>query len=379
VASPRSRRTRPFVRGKTAAQLYAGVFFIFAPVGLLVAMCQPEPWGWAAGLYSAAFAGLISLGWIYAINKQRYWLIVPLLLVPPFAADLVFRPANAIGLFEVGAEYSRTARLVVLAALITVCISVGFVLVIRYVQSTEAKAAKDRAELDVAQRIHETLVPAIDLRWNSARVIAQSRASAAMGGDLVDALARDDQIDLVIADVSGHGVGAGVVMAMVKSAMRARLDDNSDAPLPDLLAGINKVVCSTVSEGMFVTLTCVRLRASGQCEIASAGHLPTLIRRDDGAIESVDNESLPIGVLANETFVSATVRLGRGDRLLLYTDGLTETANPDNVFFGIDGVRNALANSGRQSVDQAFASILSAVDAHGERRDDQSLLVVELL
>jgi sigma-B regulation protein RsbU (phosphoserine phosphatase) len=123
----------------------------------------------------------------------------------------------------------------------------------------------------------------------------------------------------------------------------------------------------------------VRLRASGQCEIASAGHLPTLIRRDDGAIESVDNESLPIGVLANETFVSATVRLGRGDRLLLYTDGLTETANPDNVFFGIDGVRNALANSGRQSVDQAFASILSAVDAHGERRDDQSLLVVELL
>ncbi len=378
MPASRFRRTSPFVRGKPAAQLYAGVFFIFAPIGLLVAMCQPQPWGWAAGIYSACFAGLISLGWVYAINRQKYWLIVPLLLVPPFAAQVVFQPANTLGLFEIGAAHSRSLRMVILAVLITVCISVGFTLVIRYVQSTEAKAAKDRAELDVAQRIHETLVPALDLKWNNARVIAQSRASAAMGGDLVDALARKDQLDLVIADVSGHGVGAGVVMAMVKSALRARLNDDGDAPLPDLLAAVNRVVCSTVTEGMFVTLTCVRLRANGRCEVASAGHLPTLIRRDDAAIESIDNQSLPIGVLASEEFVSAAVRLGRGDRLLLYTDGLTETANNDNVFFGIDGVRNALANSGRQTVDQAFDSILSAVDAHGARRDDQSLLVVEM-
>lgn len=373
-----SRRTSPFVRGKPAAQLYAGVFFLFAPVGFLIAMCQPEPWGWGGGLVSAAFSGLISLGWIYAINRQKYWLIAPLLILPPFAAPLVFRPAQMLGLFAFGDDYSRSMRMVILAILVTVCISVGFTLVIRYVQSTEAKAAKDRAELDVAQRIHETLVPALDLKWNNARVIAQSRASTTMGGDLIDALARDDQLDLVIADVSGHGVGAGVVMAMVKSALRAQLNDDGDAPLPDLLAAVNKVVCSTVTEGMFVTLTCVRLRENGRCEVASAGHLPTLIRRDDGAIESVDNESLPIGVLASEAFVSATVRLGRGDRLLLYTDGLTETANPDNVFFGIDGVRNALANSGRQTVDQAFDSILNAVDAHGPRRDDQSLLVVEM-
>jgi len=155
----RGRRTSPFVRGRDASRLYAGVLFLFAPVGLLIAMCQPEPWGWAAGLYSGAFSGLISLGWIYAINRQRYWLILPLLVLPPFAADLVFRPAREIGLFGVGLDYPRAVRMVILAALVTVCISIGFTLVIRYVQASEAKAAKDRAELDVAKKMHDSLVP----------------------------------------------------------------------------------------------------------------------------------------------------------------------------------------------------------------------------
>ncbi len=374
----RRRRNSPFARDAAARSLYAGVFCIFAPIGLLVAMCQPEPWGWAAGLYSAAFAGCISLGWVYAMNRQKYWLIIPLLLVPPFAAELVFKPANMLGLFEIGGGYSRAMRMVILAILVTALISVGFTLVIRYVQANESKAAKDRAELDVAQKIHETLVPPIDLTWNGARVLAQSRASARMGGDLVDALAREDQLDLVIADVSGHGVGAGVVMAMVKSAMRAQLNHNGETPLPDLLAGINKVVCSTVTDGMFVTMTCVRLHANGQCEIASAGHLPTLVRRDDGAIESIDNESLPVGVLETEEFVCATVRLGRGDRLALYTDGLTETANPANEFFGIGGMRNALAVTGRSDMDESFHAILRRVAEHGPTRDDQSLLLLEM-
>jgi sigma-B regulation protein RsbU (phosphoserine phosphatase) len=199
-----------------------------------------------------------------------------------------------------------------------------------------------------------------------------------MGGDLVDALAREDQLDLVIADVSGHGVGAGVVMAMVKSAMRARLNEDGAVPLADLIAGVNAVICSTVTEGMFVTLTCVRLRANGQCEISSAGHMPTLIRRDDGAIESIDNESLPIGVLSSEEFVCATVRLGRGDRLMLYTDGLTETADGANEFFGIGGMRNALAATGRSNLQESFDTILRRVAEHGPTRDDQSLLLLEI-
>ncbi|MGP1309485.1 MAG: PP2C family protein-serine/threonine phosphatase [Phycisphaerales bacterium] len=372
------RRSNSFVSSRAAAQLYAGVFLLFAPIGLLIAMCQTEPWGWAAGLYSAAFAGCIALGWVYAINRRRYWLIAPLILVPSFAAPLFFRPAQWVGLYQIGADYPRAVRMIILALLVAACISVGFVLVIRYVQSTESKAAKDRAELDVAQKIHDTLVPAIDLEWGRARVIARSTASERMGGDLVDAFVRDDQLDLVIADVSGHGVGAGVVMAMVKSALRARLDDDHQTPLPDLLAGVSRVVCSSVSYGMFVTMTCVRLRTSGECEVAMAGHLPTLIRRDDGAIESLDNESLPIGVRADEEFVSVNTRLGAGDRLALYTDGLTETADERDRFFGIDGMRNALAATGRSDLETAFYAVLAAVRDHGPTRDDQSLLLVEV-
>jgi sigma-B regulation protein RsbU (phosphoserine phosphatase) len=106
--------------------------------------------------------------------------------------------------------------------------------------------------------------------------------------------------------------------------------------------------------------------------------MPTLIRRDDGAIESIDNESLPIGVLGTEEFVCAKVRLGRGDRLMLYTDGLTETADADNEFFGIGGMRNALAATGRTGLQESFDTILRRVAEHGPTRDDQSLLLLEI-
>lgn len=364
---------------RTSAMLYAGVFFTFAPVGILIAMCQPSPWGWGAGLVSAAFSGVIALGWVYAISMRRWWLLVPLLVLPPFAADLVYRPAQWLGVFALGDDLSTTARMIIHAVLATAMVSIGFTLTIRFVQRQEASQSRLRTEIDLAQRIHDNLIPALRIVDHGFEAAGRCEASAEMGGDLLDAVRRDGRTDLFVADVSGHGVGAAVVMAMVKSALRMRLSGEDDLPLTEVLTDLSRVVAEVCTEGMFVTLACVRLvRNSREVEVALAGHPPVFIRRASGAMERIDNDALPLGIRAEETFGSVRVALDPGDSIVLYTDGLFEVFNDANAQLGIDGleaiVRDACAHAPLDALDE----MLTRVRAFGPKRDDQTALVLRL-
>ena len=169
--------------------LYWGVFLLFGPIGVLVGLIQPEPAGWVIGLALVIFSGVIATGWLHAIQRRRFWLLVPInllaILFPPFIFSTLYR----LRFFNAGYEWSPFARRAVLAAMVVVLISVGFVLIVKYIRQESRAAERARAELSVAKGIHARVAPPIDLRQGPIDVLGRSRSSEEMGGDLIDAIA----------------------------------------------------------------------------------------------------------------------------------------------------------------------------------------------
>ena len=145
----------------------------------------------------------------------------------------------------------------------------GYILFIRFIHRVARGHAELQTEVTLARRIHDALVPVVSGRSARADYYGRSLASGAIGGDLVDVVERADGTTFYVADVSGHGVGAGVLMAMLRSAAHAALADG--ATLPQLLRHLNRTICELERPGMFATCAALHLSASGRAHYALAG------------------------------------------------------------------------------------------------------------
>lgn len=357
--------------------LSAAVFLLFAPIGLLVGLVQTSAWGWGGGLAAAVFSGLNALLWQHAISRRR-WLMLGVVALLPFVGQWAFfAPLNAAGLYALGSGLSEGWRRVILAAMAVASLSLGFTLLIRYLSASERRSARAKAELDVARRMHDSIVPTIAHNAGWATVHAVSLPSSEMGGDLVDLIPRaDNGLDLVLADVSGHGVGAGLVMGMFKGAVRARVLAEGDPG--EVATDLNRVFHDLVPGHVFLTAALLRASPSGLVEFALAGHLPIYIRRAGGEVETLENECLPIGVASDERIVCRSVRLEKGDAAVVFTDGLMEVKDRSGKLLGLDPLRAAIGRSDGASALAVAEAILAAAQAHGLPSDDQSVLVLRI-
>lgn len=370
--------------GKPQSQfkLYAAIFLIFGGLGLLGAMLQANTAGWAVGLVFATISGSIACGWAYAFSRRRWWLLIPLNILPFFGPRYVFQALAAVGLLRFGYEYAPGTRLLVLAALMVVLVSVGFTLLIVYLRGYERSAAQARAELDIAARVHAALVPDLTLETPVARVYGKSVASSTMGGDLIDARTRNgpagfEHLDVVLADVSGHGVGAGLVMGMVKSSLRTL--ELSPRSLAETLTTLNGVLEELTRPEMFATAALVRLYEGGRLEYALAGHLPIWLHRTaTGAVEELPNEHLPLGIEVDERFSAGATMVAPGDTLALYTDGLIEVQNAEGRELGLDALRTVFARHAHAELPTLYGALMGAAAAHGTPHDDQSVVLVRV-
>ncbi len=380
-------RFRPatFLRLPDAEQrpAYLAVFFIFAPIGLLLALIQPSAWGWGGGLASAVFSGALALLWAHGISNKRWWVIALAAAVPFFGARPYFELVNELGVFRLGAESSELVRRIVLAVISVVSISVGFCVLAAYLRRNERRVAAAHAELDIAKRMHADIVPAIDRRAGPARVVGVSIASSEMGGDLIDLVERPGASDVILADVSGHGVGAGLVMGMLKGAARARL--LADGSLEDLARDLNRVLGELTPAHTFVTAAFMRVSrgagAGARVEWASAGHLPILRRAADGRVQRLENQSLPLGIDPSERFPVGAVEAAPGEAFVVFTDGLTEAADPAGRQLGFDALEDIVRTHGGADPARLAEALVEAARSHakGVRTDDQSVLVVSIV
>ena len=205
----------------------------------------------------------------------------------------------------------------------------------------------------------------------------RSDAGSEMGGDLLDVHEADAAVTLFLADVSGHGVAAGVMMGMVKSAIRD--GPRTGADLSVLLNDLNEVVCELTRPGMFVTFSCLRFDGTNRVQYALAGHLPILcVRRGGRVVEKLPNDSLPLGVLPEEKFAANTAECGPGDLFVLLTDGLTETMNKAGQLFGDDRIDSILVANADRPLAEIHSALLNAVRGHSPQGDDQTVFLARV-
>jgi sigma-B regulation protein RsbU (phosphoserine phosphatase) len=183
-----------------------------------------------------------------------------------------------------------------------------------------------------------------------------------------------------VTDVSGKGVGAGMIASGVHAGVRLMAGSSRD--LAELAGRINSYLAGATADNRFATFAMVSIDPSGGVRAVNAGHLPILIRRRDGSIEELTSSGLPLGILEMATYSESSTRLEPGDLVVLFTDGLTEAEDPEEEEFGVHRVAEVTAALEDPSAEKLCDAILAAVEdftAGVSLHDDATLLVVERL
>ena len=166
-------------------------------------------------------------------------------------------------------------------------------------------------------------------------------------------------------------------MSSLQASVRAFALDAS--PPQAVCASVNRLLCGQMIPGRFATLVYMRLDASrGELRYANAGHNPPLLARTNGEIEALRSSGTVLGVFPDAEYSGAATELRSGDRLLLYTDGITEVRNPDGDEFGEERLSAALARSRHLTANDLHAAVAAEIRrfAPAGFEDDATLLAV---
>jgi sigma-B regulation protein RsbU (phosphoserine phosphatase) len=245
------------------------------------------------------------------------------------------------------------------------------------VQAGAAQLEIQEEELQRAREIQESLLPKVIPQLPGFEVASAWQPARAVGGDYFDVLKLgENRLAICIADVSGKGVPAALLMANVQASLRASVRD-LDSPAR-VCSIINGMLCETIAVGKFVTFFCGVVDASSHTfRYCNAGH-PYPILVSSGIVRKLDQGGAVLGVFPAWTYEESSVDLGPGARLLLFTDGITEAEGPDGEEFGMERVaafaKTHAANSAAKMNQQLLAQVAEFCGAHF--RDDATLLVL---
>jgi len=254
-------------------------------------------------------------------------------------------------------------------------------------QLSAALAALDR-ELHVVGDIQRSLLPQTLPTIPGFEVAAYYSTSAQAGGDYYDFFPlQGDGVGVFIADVSGHGTPAAVLMAITHAIAHGR--PGTHTPPVELLKYLNnRLACSYTRGRSFVTAFYAALDPARRTFTYSrAGHNPPRLVRDRQVISLEENGALPLGIFDAQPYTQTTVNLEKGDLLLLYTDGITEANGPiqpgkPRELFGVERLDRLLADCTGCTAEEYVCQIraeLSAFCQNAQQMDDQTLIAIRCL
>jgi len=247
----------------------------------------------------------------------------------------------------------------------------------------EARAHKQQdeqqaREIEEARLIQRGLLPATFPEMPGCAIAGTWQPAYGFGGDCYDTIKfSDTTLGVSIADVVGKGLPAALLMSNLQAAVRAFA---SETTLPrDLCGSVNRLLCRNVASGKFVTFFYCRIDlARRTLTHSNAGHNPPILARADGRVERLTAGGTPLGVFADAPYDQGQTALAPGDRVVLFTDGITEAQNGQDEEFGDDRLVSVVLE-GRALAPQALqASIFETVSAFtgGAFQDDATLIVV---
>jgi sigma-B regulation protein RsbU (phosphoserine phosphatase) len=246
------------------------------------------------------------------------------------------------------------------------------------------KNARVMRDMEIAQQIQLSLLPASPPELAGIEIGGRCVSAAHVGGDYYDYFLRDDTtIDILIADVSGHSVGAALVMTEVRTLLRAQVSSSHNAS--SILMSLNAQLYDDLTRAeLFITMFYAKYcTATGRLSYANAGHNhPMICRKSQPAGIELDAEGLIIGVKQSVVFEERTMELQKGDVLLFYTDGLTEATNPEGDMFDNGRAYRHLQSVSHLPVEEIIDSFYQAVPEFTGSltlQDDISIVVLKIL
>lgn len=354
--------------------LLAGTFFVASAVGFAFNLMQLNTSRVGRGLFWPILVGAAATALtVAAIKRVR---LIPLLYVL-FAtiAWLGYRASHVSAPIQVPDALQRR----VLFDAIGICVGIGLGsrLLTLFAGTEGLVTMRMQTELSLAHGIQTTLVPAVSFQNASFEVHGKSVPSAEMGGDLIDVVESNGRLLAYVADISGHGLAAGQLMGMLKTAMRVAVLFQKE-PVA-MLESADRVLPALKEPEMFATLALLHFGGSDQAEYALAGHVPILHYRDRSRdTVRLTLEQLPLGLIPGGAYASRGVTYSARDLFLMVTDGITEVANERDEEFGLTRLEQVLTQHSTKSLPEIWDLIMGDVKRHGVQQDDQSLLLLRV-
>ncbi len=246
----------------------------------------------------------------------------------------------------------------------------------------EERHQEIQEDLKLAARVQQSLAPK-SLVWGGVRVETFYHPVRTIGGDfgLVSSL-DDHYLNLLVCDVSGHGIGSALVANRIYTEMMTQL--RAGSALDAMLRQLNRFVMHNIGSSVFFfTVAAARIDRPGRRMIfAGAGHPPAMIAHDGAEPRLLESRSMVLGALPEAVDAEATldVDLDAGDRIVLYTDGITDVFNSRGEMLGVEGVQKIVRETSLLPFNEMKKGILDSVAEwrEGPPTDDVSLVLVEV-
>ena len=245
------------------------------------------------------------------------------------------------------------------------------------------RADDEKREYDEARRIQRKLLPTSMPQINGCEIATHWQPAAGVGGDCFDAISFSPcRVALSIADVVGKGIPAALLMSNLQAAVRAFATEASSPS--ELCQQVNRILCGRIAEGRFISFFyCVADTAVGTLTYANAGHYAAIVVRADGTVERLAEGGPVLGVFPDAEYNQGQIAICSGDRIIFYTDGVTEAHAADGAEedeFGEDRLVAAAVTHRACSAPAMQARLAQDVATFtgGAFQDDATLIVLAI-
>jgi hypothetical protein len=365
--------------------LLLAAFLLFSIPGFYSDIMSHGVFPYAVAFAVAAITGLNAALWIFTFARLSVAAIPVLIALQFFLGTIIRFVAQGIAeMFHPQAVSSEHGIRFAATCMLYASIA-SYIAFVSFIRTEGKHSLRIQNELDLAHSIQRTLVPTLEIRTPRFELYGISQPSEQVGGDLVDAVSLPSgDVVAFLADITGHGLSASILMGRLKTAARTALLDAEERDpkdtIPLLLQRLNTVLPQVKEPAMFATFTGFRLGADGNVYCALAASPPVVHWHASGRrVSQFEEAQFPVGLMPVPEFDGFALDAAAGDLFVVATDGVLEVADKSGEEFGVERLNDIIAAGPQDPLPQLAARILTAARGFGRQLDDQTLLLVRCL
>jgi len=249
------------------------------------------------------------------------------------------------------------------------------------VQTGASQLEQQEKELETAREIQARLIPARIPQLPNLEIVGSYQPARLVGGDYFDVIKfTETSVAVCVADVVGKGIAAALLMANVQAVVKAFAAETVSPS--EICAQLNRVLCSNLAPDKFVTFFyCVIDTAAKTLRYSNAGHCFPLLHRCRGDVRVLSDGGIVLGIFPDAKYSDVAVHLEPGNKLLLFTDGITEATNPRGEEYGEDRLRRELDDDPSGETATLHHKLMQDVSefCQGNFADDATLVLISFL